>query len=313
MCISSALPVAPHLARSVRVRGASVHGRSPRTTPHRSRHMTQHFDRHGQAVPTDPGTTRSSSGGSSRRYRRITTAAATGLLAVSAVAGLQAPASAALSSVGAIDPATLFPSSYSDTNGLALALCLSGDANCLAGPDFVDIHKKGGDAEAFYYAADATVGPITVHNALEAAYAADGPGQEVTFMRTQVADQTAGLVPNAQYTITDPYGVLTCTADAKGQIRNNACRTETTPVPEDFTIALRGRINPFLAWDTYVDRTLVGALPPAGYIGDNVTPHKVLGSPTGFNKVRVEGPGFDGTCTNADGSTVSGCEETDLF
>src|SRR3712207_7160634 len=56
-----------------------------------------------------------------------------------------------------------------------------------------------------YYAADAEVGPITVHNALEAAYAAEGDGQEVVFMRTQVAAQSGGLEPDARYTITDPY------------------------------------------------------------------------------------------------------------
>src|SRR3712207_9114751 len=85
-----------------------------------------------------------------------------------------------------------------------------------------------------YYAADAEVGPITVHNALEAAYAAEGDGQEVVFMRTQVAAQSGGLEPDARYTITDPYGVLTCVADGQGQIRNNACRTETAPTPGNF-------------------------------------------------------------------------------
>jgi hypothetical protein len=54
----------------------------------------------------------------------------------------------------------------------------------------------------------------------------------------------------------------------------------------------------------------VGA-PPAGFIGDNATPHTVVGSPTGFNKMRVSGPGIAGTCTNDDGSTGSNCAETD--
>src|SRR4051794_15961399 len=42
------------------------------------------------------------------------------------------------------------------------------------------------------------------------------------------------------------------------------------------------------------------------------TPRRqVVGSPTGFNKMRVSGPGIVGTCTNDDGSTVANCQETD--
>jgi len=77
----------------------------------------------------------------------------------------------------------------------------------------------------------------------------------------------------------------------------------------NFTAALGGRLGPFLTWDTF-GSTAAGA-PPAGYIGDNTTPHAVVGSPTGFNKMRVSGPGIVGTCTNADGTTVTNCQETD--
>jgi titin len=232
------------------------------------------------------------------------------LLTLFGVTAVFAPsASASLTSFGPIDPATNFPTSYTDSNGLSLQLCL-GLPNCLADTDFVQIHEDGGDAEAFYYAADATAGPITVHNALEAAYAANGPNQEVVFMRSQVSATDGGLTAGEEYTITDPYGTLTCTADAEGRIVNNACRTETTPVEVEFGRALGGRIGPFLTWDTFAAPT--GA-PPAGFIGDNATPHEVVGSPTGFNAVRVTGPDLEGTCTDPDGSTVNECEETHLF
>src|SRR3954447_19615358 len=216
------------------------------------------------------------------------------------------PASAALSGVGATDPATGFPAYYTDTNGLSLQPCLDGLPNCLtAAADLVNP-----DGEGFYYAADATVGPFAVDNHLEAAYLAAGADQEVTFMRTQVDAAKGGLTPNGKYTITDPYGTLTCTADSTGVIKANGCRTETAPSPLNFTAALGGRIGPFLTWDTYGAAT--GA-PPAGYIGDNVTPHKVTGSPLAYNKVSVQGPGMTGGCTLPDGTTATNCAETDLF
>jgi Bacterial Ig-like domain/Chitobiase/beta-hexosaminidase C-terminal domain len=250
------------------------------------------------------GLARSASSGARRSSRRILAALLPALLVIAA---FTSNASAALSGVGVTDPATGFPSSYSDSNGVVLQPCLDGLPNCLTAA--ADLTPPGG--EGFYFAADATVGPMNVANHLEAAYAAAGTGQEVTFMRTQVDAAKGGLTPNGKYTITDPYGVLNCVADGTGVIKANGCRTETTPVPLDFKAALSGRIGPFLTWDTF-GSTGTGA-PPAGYIGDNVTPHKVIGSPTGFNKVRVEGPGFTGTCTNADGTTVSNCQETDLF
>src|SRR3954470_18829323 len=235
-------------------------------------------------------------------------------------AALASTASAALPQMGPVDANdTKFPTWYGDSNGLALQLCLDGLPNCLAAhTDLIEAHAAGGDGEGFYYAADADVGPVTVSNHLEAAYAADGVDQEITFMRTQISDQTQGtLTAGGKYTITDPYGVLSCTADALGEIRNNACRTETTIVPLEFARAQAGRIGPFLTWDTYGQP--LGGLnppPPGGYIGDNTTPHKVTGSPNNFNMVRIEGPGINKATTDACptvASAISDCAETDLF
>src|SRR5215213_2406879 len=171
-----------------------------------------------------------------------------------APSALAAPASAALSSAGPIDPASQFPSYYADANGLQLQLCQDGLPNCLAGPEQIqDVHAAGGDAEAFYFHAEAEVGPFLVQSALEAAYAADGPDNEVTFQRRQTTAK--GVTPGGKWTITDPFGSYTCTADASGLVQpSKGCRFETNPIPGNFTAALSGpqaKIGPFLTWHTF--------------------------------------------------------------
>src|SRR4051794_14854761 len=270
-------------------RGACVYSSSTRLTPRSVR---------GQR---DAGAAAAKTRSRSLRFLTGVLAAATAL----GTAVIFAPsASASVASSGPIDPATNFPSTYTDSNGLALELCL-GLPYCLADTDLVAVHEAGGDAEAFYYAADATAGPFELHDALEAAYAAGGPDQEVVFQRTQVRAPKANLPSNTDYTVTDPYRTFACKTGQDSTIPSHGCRIETPPVPKEFDRALPGRIGPFLAWDAGA-----GAAPPAGYIGDNVTPHKVLGSPTGFNAFRVQGPGLAGTCA---GGTIPNCVESDLF
>ncbi len=234
--------------------------------------------------------------------------------------GALSPASAALppTGVGAIDPAIGFPSSYTDGNGLSLQPCLDGLPICssttamLMAPD--------GFGEGFYFVADANLTDAAIsikyHTGLEGAWlgAPDPTGavdNRVSFMRTQVAVAKGGLVPNAQYTVDDPWGRVVCTADGNGFLLNSAkgCRTQTAAIPGDFATALGGRIGPFLTWDTFGQ---AAGAPPAGYIGDFVTPHAVTGSPTGFNKVRMQGPGLTSTCAGAAGPIAS-CVETGLF
>src|SRR5262249_58167251 len=57
--------------------------------------------------------------------------------------------------------------------------------------------------------------------------------------------------------------------------------------------------GPYLKWDA------TAPAPPAGFIGDGVTPHKITGSPTGNNIFRVDGPNVGGPGVN----TI----QTDLF
>jgi Bacterial Ig-like domain/Abnormal spindle-like microcephaly-assoc'd, ASPM-SPD-2-Hydin len=249
-----------------------------------------------------------SRGGHRIRWSAVAVAAA---VVLGTLGVLAPPASAALSSVGPTDPASLFPSYYADANGLQLQLCQDGLPYCLSGPQPIqDVHAaQGGTAgEAFYFDATATVAGFKMETGLEAAYLGAGSGQEMTFMRTQATNKT--VTPNGTYHLTDPYGSYTCTASSSGLVQpSKGCRTDQGPVPEVFTAALTGRIGPFLTWDTF--GTTGPDAPPAGYIGDNTTPHAVIGSPTGFNKMRVSGPGITGTCTNSDGTTVANCQETD--
>jgi hypothetical protein len=234
--------------------------------------------------------------------------------------GALSPASAALpvTGVGAINPATGFPSSYTDGNGLSLQQCLDGLPICST--TTATLMAANGSGEGFYFVADANLTDAAIsikyHTGLEGAWLAapDPTGavdNRVTFMRTQVAVAKGGLVPNAQYSVDDPWGRVVCTADANGFLLNAAkgCRTQTVAIPGDFATALGGRIGPFLTWDTFGQP--VGG-PPAGYIGDFVTPHAVTGSPTGFNKVRMQGPGLTSTCAGAAGP-IANCVETDLF
>src|SRR5439155_459099 len=74
------------------------------------------------------------------------------------------------------------------------------------------------------------------------------------------------------------------TADALGVI-NDTVTVGAVPIsllPTAFSLALAGPVGPsFLTWDT---------APPAGFIGDALTPHTITGSPCGTNFFRVEGP-----------------------
>jgi hypothetical protein len=219
----------------------------------------------------------------SRLRRRIALATA-GLLAASGLSLITTSADAVLSRVGPVDPATSFPSFYTDSQGVSLQPCLEGPPRCLGSLAELLAAPEG---EGFYYHASATAGGIDVSLELEMAWA--GIGQPIVFQRSQYSANGGGLVPNDVYTITDPYGTATCTADASGSIKNNACRTETGGGANVFTDALTGRVDPFLAWDPITDA-------PPGYLGDGVTPHAV----TNNSSVTVCG-------------RTAGCDQTNLF
>jgi hypothetical protein len=198
-----------------------------------------------------------------------------GLLGLAAVA---APAQAALSVVGPADPATKAPAFYQDANGLQLALCHPGTVNC--GPAV--------PGEDFYNMATST---FTMPNGgtalliLNMTLAPNASGDPAAFNRVRV--QLDGA-PAGTYNITHPYGTDTVTvagAGARGRTTIDIGCAVTAVGVCDFATALAGRYGPFLT-------PAPGAAPPAGFIGDAVTEAPVVGSPTGNNFFRVEGPGL---------------------
>lgn len=140
-------------------------------------------------------------------------------------------------------------------------------------------------------------------------------GQQIAFSRIRI--KISGLVPGAFYKITHPYGVGVSTnvavqgskplylqADASGTINatdNDGCGAVILPTCNFAAVETPGiPVGPWLVWDTYGKPFIapppppgVVALdpnsgPPPGFIGDAVTPHKVVGSPTGNNFFKVE-------------------------
>jgi hypothetical protein len=234
------------------------------------------------------------------------------LAALLAALALAPQAKAELSAVGPVNPDTGFPFWYEDANGLRLDLCLDGPPNCLAAP--ADLVAPEG--EAFWWQAESTAGPGLLVLAQEAAYIGDGAGQEMAFSRIRFVARS-GLEPGATYTVTHPYGTDTYTANDEGAVPANRGTEDIgcEVAPCDFGLATTSRLGPFLTWDTFGHPEL-GTPPPAGFVGDAATEHKVVGSPLGTNFFRIEGPGVNteptDACPTVDGP-ISDCVESDLF
>jgi hypothetical protein len=240
------------------------------------------------------------------------------------LAAFAAPAQAALSpTVGPVDGVTNFPLFYQDTTGQRLEPCLDGPPLCFAAAS--DLTAP--DGEAFYNNTGATLnlrntGKAVLTLALEAAYAGADSGQEITFGRIRFT-ASKGLTPGATYKVTHPYGADSFVANSLGAVPANVGTEDIGGMGPclgpnahaaggacDFAEATTGRIGPFLKWDTSAPAA------PAGYLGDNATPHKITGSPSGTNLFRIEGPNVNPSTTDQC-PTISGpvanCLETNLF
>ena len=200
-------------------------------------------------------------------------------LAAALAAVVAAPASANLTAVGPVNPRTGFPDWYQDGSGLKLQLCLDGLPLCSAAAG--DLAPP--DGEAFWWRAqgDLTSGTLTAKMALaqEAAFL----GGSVSFGRVRVT--ITGGRPNTVYSVRHPYGSLSITTDAGG-IGKSTSDVGCGAAPCAWDAALGTAIGPFLHWDP-----TVAPAPQAGYIGDAATPHRVVGSPTGFNGFSLSGGG----------------------
>src|SRR4051812_17416231 len=168
--------------------------------------------------------------------------------ALLALAALAAPASAALPASGPVDPATKAPAFYQDTNGLQLALCHPGTANC--GPAV--------PGEDFYYMATST---FTAPNGgtasliLNMTLAPHASGDPASFNRVRV--QLDGFPP-ANYPTPPPSGTDPVAPPGARRGRTTIDIGCAVPAvgPCDFAAALGGRFGPFVT-------AAPGTTPPA--------------------------------------------------
>ena len=188
-----------------------------------------------------------------------------------------------------------FPLWYQDSNNIKLELCLDqNDPNCGIVPEDFDPAKPisfpdNYPGEAFYQLAEASIeqGNVSALGtfALEATFNGGVPvkGDQTVFGRIRF--RVDGLTPNAEYTLTHPYGKDVIKTDSQGGIKY----TEDIGAGGGFEAALNSRIGTFIKWDT-------GA--PTGYLGDPDVPHTITGGVNNQNFFRIEGPGIGSIQTN---------------
>jgi hypothetical protein len=208
------------------------------------------------------------------------------LVAVLLLPVVFAPASyAALSAVGPTDPTNGFPEWYQDATGLSLAPCFDSNGFCavtmsgVPNPTAPVVFPTNFPEEFFYFEANTSAGTTLYYAALKGAFF-NGPvsdGDQMVFARIRIRDTAA---PDGMYTVTHPYGVDTIVAAGGGVNFTEDIGT----IPGIFTMALTGRVGPFL-------RNATGLITsPDGntYIGDSTTPVLVTG--TSVTSVTVAGP-----------------------
>ncbi|MFC5697097.1 Ig-like domain-containing protein [Pseudomonas sp. GCM10022186] len=206
-----------------------------------------------------------------------------------------------------------FPQWYQDENDLSLELCQSrtqssrapGSYMCtlLPEPGLYDdtqpmVFPNNWPSELFWFMAEASI-PAVGNNgyelevytaAIEAAFALEVPrtGDQQSFARIRIR----ASVPQAgTYTVTHPYGVETVRVTTPGRRAINLTRDIGIGAPGVFSGALGGDVGPFLqsANGPYPEIN-----PETGdtelFIGDPNLTEPVIGSPTGNNFVKIEGP-----------------------
>jgi hypothetical protein len=233
---------------------------------------------------------------------------------------------ALLQQVGPIDNTLTgggFPSWFSDSNGLRLALCLdANDPLCIAAPlpdpNAPRSFPTNFPDESFWWSGDtqlttANGGDALLIMGLEAAFlnGLPAPGEQIAFTRIRLRVDN---LPAGHYVVTHPFGVNQYDI-APGQADGRRSINDTVDIGSfvggDFAGALAGRVGPFLVWDD------PSALPD-GYLGDPNVPHVVVGSPFGTNFFQIEGPpgafaGSPDVCTDSTGETRDDCIVGDLF
>ena len=213
---------------------------------------------------------------------------------------------------GPIDPANPahpdyngFASYVQDTQGLALALCL--DANmCFFDPPILNNAfsvQIGFGAEAFWWLSEGNLTTVTGLDALvvmaaEAAFITEEPGDGEQFPFTRLRLRADVPFPGI-YTITHPYGRETFVIPAVGTGQEIRESLDIEFMPNAVN---RGRVGPWLTWDTFSNQAGVPGDPlldlngdgRSDFVGDAATPHAVKGSPCGNNIFSVSAVALDG-------------------
>jgi hypothetical protein len=201
-----------------------------------------------------------------------------------------------------------FPAYYQDANGVRVAPCTNpNDGACAMAPDpnldtSQPVSFPGNFPGEFFYTvanseplsitdtcADGSTAQadVSLLEGVEGAFVTDAPeaGQQITFARSRIilGPRATTLCPTTAYTFVTPYGPQTFTTDATGALKRTdgtvsvGCAgpaAGTTTPACDYAEALGGdQFGGFLRWAPGV-----GIAPPAGYLGDGVTFHQVVGA-----------------------------------
>jgi Big-like domain-containing protein len=209
-----------------------------------------------------------------RRAAALFSASALAATALIATAG---SAGAVITTGGATDPQNR-PAFVRDGAGIALALCTDA-VQCEPADPADPLH--GG-----YFGAEATAGPITAIYGIETAAGEDpvtGEPSDTATLANVARFRGEGLRPGGRYTIRDPWGTRTVFADGQGDLDvvREAGGEAGSPLGQGIVKTFLRRLNA-----------------PAGFIGDLETAGPVTGSPTGFNRITVTGPGVNATQRN---------------
>ena len=218
-----------------------------------------------------------------------------------------------LAAAGPVDPGHGFPQFYQDKAGQALEPCLDNSLTTdpcgilAALPNFLQpvVFPTNFPNEFFYWMAVSRIRAapgnrnlradltLALEGAFGGATGAVVPGDQITFARFRFR-VTAGLVPNATYTLTYPFGVKAFVASPSGTINfteDQGCGA-VPPACNFASVLPTTNAGPFLRWDA------TAPAPPTGFIGDPAVDHPVTGSPFGTNIMRIDGPNVGGPGVN---------------
>ncbi|WP_264668502.1 FG-GAP-like repeat-containing protein [Arthrobacter sp. VKM Ac-2550] len=201
-----------------------------------------------------------------------------------------------------MDPNNGYPTWFSDGT-VKLQFCYTAELGCLSTPPNAGAPASYPDnfpEEAFWFAAEASGGNLGLYEAaLEGAHLNDAvvDGEQIGFARLRF--RLEGLVPNASYTVTHPYGVTEgLVADAAGEIDQTF--DEGMCAPTDTRACDWEGVGAAFLGDYQVNTaTFLRQLnAPAGTLGNPAVAASVTGAPSGNNFVRVDGPNAGGPGVN---------------